>query len=90
VAQPGERVDAAGAASQHETVDHGAGPGSVSGIAEQPRFSSGGHLPDILPISGKKSRSIAAGMRFMVGVSGVTTASSAADRKSSLSSMNPE
>lgn len=49
-----------------------------------------GNLPDILPISGKKSRSITAGMHFMVGMSDVTTASGAADRKSSLSSMNPE
>ncbi len=34
-------------ASQHETVDHGAGLGSVSGIAEQPRFSSGGKNSDL-------------------------------------------
>jgi hypothetical protein len=63
---------------------------ALVGAGEEPIFSSNCHLPDILPISGKKSRSITAGMRFMVGMSDATTASSAADRKSSLSSTNPE
>jgi hypothetical protein len=32
----GQRLDAAGAAGQHDAVDDGTGPGSVHGIAEQP------------------------------------------------------
>ncbi|WP_210252833.1 hypothetical protein, partial [Agrobacterium vitis] len=43
-----------------------------------------------IPISGQKSRSITAGMRFTVGMSAVTTANIAADRQSSLLSTNLE
>lgn len=47
MAQPGQWVDATCAASQHQTVDHGAGPGSVGGVGEQPRFSSGRKNSDV-------------------------------------------
>ncbi len=57
---------------------------------KQPVLAAERNLPNILPISGKKSRFITAGMRFTVGTSGVTTASSAAVRQSSLLSTNPE
>ena len=45
--QPGKRVDATSAASEHETVDHGAGLGTLDAVAEQPRFSNGRKNSDI-------------------------------------------
>lgn len=47
MAQLGERVDATGASSQHQAVDHSTGLGSVSRIAEQPRLSSGRKNSDV-------------------------------------------
>ena len=45
--QPRQRLDAAGAAGQHQAVDDGAGPGSLDGVAEQPGFPAGGKDSDI-------------------------------------------
>jgi hypothetical protein len=90
VGKSGLRIDMVHFCCDNQTV-HGGGPLTTAvGTSKQPSPPPESHLPDILPISGKKSRSITAGMRFMVGMSGVTTASSAADRKLSLSSTNPE
>lgn len=71
-------------------INDGAGLGSIGGIAEEPTLPAGGNLPNILPISGKKSRSITAGTRCMVGLSAVITGSNAADPTSSLLSTNLE
>jgi len=40
MAQVGQRFDAASPACQHDAVDDGAGPGSLDGVAEEPRFSA--------------------------------------------------
>ena len=86
----GERINGVQFTRFYERGDDRPVLGSIIVSGEERILTIEGHRPDILPISGTKSRSITAGMHFMVGMSDVTTASGAMDRKSSLSCMNPE
>ena len=58
-------LDVARAACKHETVDDGAGFCSGDRVAEEPNLSAGGYCPFILPISGRKSKFIIAGIRYI-------------------------
>lgn len=90
VGQIGLRIDAVHLGRLDDR--HGTRQGLRAGVSasEEPIFSSDSNLPNILPISGKKSRSITAGTRCMVGLSAVITGSNAADPTSSLLSTNLE
>ena len=65
VTQVRVRLDVARAARKHEAVDDGAGFSSRDRVAEEPNFSAGGYCPFILSISGRKSKFIIAGIRYI-------------------------
>jgi hypothetical protein len=73
------RFDTAGTARQHETVNRGAGFCAVDRVTEQPRGSARASCPFILPISGRKLRSIIVGIRCMDVVSRLEMLSCAAE-----------
>lgn len=89
VQQPGVWLDAAGAACQHQAVDHRARLRAGNRVAEQPRFAGSGKLVFILPISGKKLKSIIVGIRCMVGALRFETSSNAAAAASCISKPAP-
>jgi hypothetical protein len=72
------RFDPAGAAREHQAIDRCARLRAGDRIAEQPRFSRGGKLVLILPISGRKLKSITVGIRYMVAASRFETSRNAA------------
>ena len=57
--------DVAGPTGEHQAVDHGACLGASNSVAEQPCGSAGANAPFILPILGRKLKSIIVGTRRM-------------------------
>ena len=78
-AQPGVRLEAVGASRFDERVDHRAGVRARWRVREQPSFSSNDNAPFILPISGRKLKSIIVGTRCMGTASRLEMLSSAAE-----------
>ena len=72
------RFDAVGPASFHKRIEVSAGVSVGHGIGKHPTFSSYDKFASILPISGKKLKSITVGIRCMVAASKFETSSSAA------------
>jgi hypothetical protein len=63
ISQPSLRIDAIHLRRDDETVHGCCTLSAAIGPAEEPRFSSQGNLAAILPISGRMSSSIIAGIR---------------------------
>ncbi|KVN36397.1 hypothetical protein WJ64_00015 [Burkholderia ubonensis] len=70
--QPGQvtiRIDAIGLACFDERIEIGARVRAVDGVREQPSAASNAKLAFILPISGRKLKSIIVGIHCMVAAS---------------------
>jgi hypothetical protein len=78
-AQPGVRLEAVGTSRLDERVNYCARMSARRGVCEQPSFSSNYNAPFILPISGRKLKSIIDGTRCMGTASRLEMLSSAAE-----------
>src|SRR5262249_40109404 len=89
IGEPSLRVDAVELGGLDQRVDGGGAAGAFVGAGKGPVVSSDGNLRVILPISGRRSRSIIAGTPFTGVASGVFAASSASLAASSMSRQHP-
>jgi hypothetical protein len=78
-AQPGVRLEAVGTCRFDERVDHRTRVCARRRVREEPSFSSNHNAPFILPISGRKLKSIIDGTRCMGTASRLEMLSSAAE-----------
>jgi hypothetical protein len=77
IREPGLGIDAVEFGRGNQGIDCGRALATAIGAGEQPRAAPEGNRPVILPISGRRSRSIIAGTHSMGAAFGVSVANSA-------------
>ncbi len=65
IGQPGLRIDVVHFGGDNDAVHRGGALSTAIGAGEQPRLSTQGHCPFILPMSGKSWKSIIDGTRIL-------------------------
>src|ERR1700682_2099096 len=76
VGEPSLRIDVVHFRRDDQAVHDGGALAAAIGAAEQPRFTSQGNRPVILPISGRRLKSFTVGIRCIGAVFDCNTASS--------------
>lgn len=89
VLEVGERLDVIELCGRQQRGDDCPALGPAIGSGEQMVLAAKGNLPVILPISGKRSRFIIAGIRFLGVGSGCTAANTAPVAASFISRQRP-
>jgi hypothetical protein len=89
VSEPGARIDIIELAGLNQRKDCCGATTAFVGPGEGPVAAADGNRPVILPISGRRSRSIIVGIRFMGSAFGGSTASGAAAASAFTSSRRP-
>ena len=89
VSEPGARIDIIELAGLNQRINRCRATAALVGAGEGPVAAADGNRPVILPISGRRSRSIIVGIRFTGSAFGGSTASGAAAGSAFTSSRRP-